>query len=153
MGVLAAISTSAQTVSVYYPRNVGFSKYKTYSLIECKCPKDSKLKHKIAIQRIEEHLAARGLRKVDLSEADLYVAYGGGIEDCVWRDCDYLGSGGCGRFTGKASLAVRLIEARTKEIIWQARTGYTLSDKAEKNLRRIDVAVEKIFKDYPTQRN
>ena len=84
----------------------------------------------------------------------LYVAYGGGIEDSVWDDCDYLGSGGCARFTDEeAILAVKLIEARTKKIIWQARTVYTLSDKAEKNQRRVDKAVQKIFKKYPPQKN
>ncbi len=115
-------------------------------------PENSKLNHKLVIERIEELLAARGLRKVDLSEADLYVAYGGGIEDCFWDDCDYLGSGGCGRFTDEeATLAVKMIDARTKKIIWQARTVYTLSDKAEKNQRRIDKAVQRIFKKYPPQ--
>ena len=154
IGVLVAISTSAQTVSIDYDGDVGFLQYKTYSWIECGRPENSKLNHKLVIERIEEHLAARGLRKVDLSEADLYVAYGGAIEDCVWDDCDYLGSGGCARFTDEeAILAVKLIEARTKKIIWQARTVYTLSDKAEKNQRRVDKAVQKIFKKYPPQKN
>jgi hypothetical protein len=50
-------------------------------------------------------------------------------------------------------LEIRLIAAGTKKIKWRPRTGYTLSDKAEKNRRRIDKAVQKVFKKYNAEKN
>lgn len=139
-----------QKQNVDYDAKTDFTRYKTYAWIECKRPANSKLNHEAVIAKINHHLAAIGLHRVEGPQADLYVSYRGGIEDCVWYDVDNFSNGGTiERKYQWASLAIELIEVNTKNLVWVGRAGYTLSDKPANNERRIDQTIWKILKKYP----
>lgn len=119
-----------QKQNVDYDAKTDFTRYKTYAWIECKRPANSKLNHEAVIAKINHHLAAIGLHRVEGPQADLYVSYRGGIEDCVWYDVDNFSNGGTiERKYQWASLAIELIEVNTKNLVWVGRAGYTLSDE------------------------
>ena len=141
---------AAQKLNIDYDAKTDFTRYKTYAWIDCKRPANSKLNHEAVIAKINHHLAAVGLRRVDGPEADLYVSYRGGIEDCVEYDVDNFGNGGTiERKHQEATLAIELIEVNTKNLVWVGRAGYKLSDKPANNNRRIDQTISKILKKYP----
>jgi hypothetical protein len=47
-------------------------------------------------------------------------------------------------------LAVDLIDAKAKKLVWRATATDTVSDNPQKNEKKIHKAVEKMFEKYPT---
>jgi hypothetical protein len=149
--MLVVAHGAAQKISVDYDAKADLTSYKTYAWIECKRPANSKLNHEAVIAKINHHLAAIGLRRVDEQQPDLYVSYRGGIVDCVSYDVDSLGNGGTiERIHQEATLMIQLIEVKTRRLVWVGRAAYTLSDTPATNDRRIDQTISKILKKYPS---
>jgi len=150
---LAVTSGSAQNVSSDYDTKANLSSYRIYAWTECKRPANSELNHVSVIGKSGRHLAAIVLRKVDEKQADPYLSYHGGIEDCVSYEVDSSGYGGTiTRRHQEATLAIALIEGKTMKLVWVGRAAYTLSDNIETNQRRIDHAISKILKMYPPKK-
>ncbi|SRR6266404_533167 len=148
--VLAVTSVSAQNVSSGFDTKAHLSSYRIYAWTECSRTANSKLNHETVIAKIGRHLAAIGLRKVDEKQADPYLSYHGGIEDCVSYEVDSSGYGGIvSPRHQEATLVIALIDRKTMKLVWVGRAAYTLSDNTETNDRRIDQAISKIFKMYP----
>src|SRR5208283_1121407 len=47
------------------------------------------------------------------------------------------------------TLVVYMFDAKTKQLLWRGSAEGTLSDKAEKNEKKLEKAVAKMFKDFP----
>jgi hypothetical protein len=73
-----------------------------------------------------------------------YDGFGG------WR-----GSGGTGEATitpqnyKEGTVVIDMYDVKTKRLIWRGSAEGTLSDKAEKNQKKLENAVAKMFKDFP----
>ena len=152
-------SAFAQHTHTDFDHQANFSHYKTYSWQEIKPPDslwDSRIKNAVDAQ-----LEAKGLSQVD-SGGDIalvaikttqtqrtlrtfYDGFGGGWR---WR-------GGFGSSTTteqdykEGTLVVDMFDAKTKQLIWRGSAEDTLSDKAEKNEKKLDKGVAKMFKDFP----
>jgi hypothetical protein len=49
----------------------------------------------------------------------------------------------------EGTLVVDMFDANTKKLLWRGNATDTLSDKSDKNIKKLDKSVEKMFKDFP----
>jgi hypothetical protein len=154
--------TLAQNVTYDFDRSANFSAFKTYAWVRGTNLNDE-LNHKRIINAVDTQLAGKGLAKVEAgANPDVLVAYHATFD----KDLQINGfSSGFGPYrfgatrTGSArveeivvgTLAVDMVDAKTKMIVWRGMATKEVDvkaspDKREKNINR---AAEKIFKNYP----
>ena len=163
MMLLFAGASSAQQVKTDYDRGVNFGQYKTYSWEQVKT------KDALDVDRIKAAvnaaLAAKGWTQVD-SGGDVcimaveitsnqqtlntfYDGFGGGWG---WRR---FGGGGFGEATTTTetykvgTVVVDLFDHKTKQLVWRGSASDTLSNNSDKNIKKLDKGVEKMFKKFP----
>ena len=144
-----------------YNHHIDFSKFRTYAWGQGANPnaiQDSILLQS-AQQAIESQLNAKGLRKVQESEnPDLVVVTGSGMKQQTsynawgtggWR----VGGGGMASVTPETTnvgtLVVDIYDANGKQMVWRGISQGALSNKGEKNEKKMEKAIEKMFKQYP----
>ena len=113
---------------------------------------------------VDKRLAAKGLQKVDASaNPDLVVLYHAAVGTETELNTmnsggyrwGYGWGGGMGMSTTTVEkipvgqLAVDIGDAKTKKVLWMGNAGDTLSDKPEKNEKKINSALDKMFKKFP----
>jgi hypothetical protein len=154
-------SALAQHIQTDFDHQANFSQYKTYSWQEIKASNtlwDARIKDAVNAQ-----LAAKGWTQVD-SGGDVaivaikttqtqrtlqtfYDGMGGG-----WR---WRGFGGFGESTTteqdykEGTLVLDMYDTKTKQLIWRGSAEDTLSDKADKNEKKLEKGVAKMFKSFP----
>jgi hypothetical protein len=156
--LFSASDVLAQKVSVDWDHDADFSKHKTYAWIESKNP-GSELAAKRMVAAVESQLAARGLQKAQGGDADLAVVYNVGAKERVsvqgydYGYGRYRWGGGTVRYDTttytEATVVVDLVDAKTHSLVWRGTASDTVSDKPEKNEKKIQKAAEKMFKKYP----
>jgi hypothetical protein len=154
-GLGLANGGSAQEVSVDYDRQADFSRCRTYAWAAGR-PAESTLVDKRIVQAVDEALAAKGLRKGE-GGPGCYVMYHASVKEqhglAAW------GTGG--RFLGgmatvdvttvkNGMLVVDIGDAATRQLIWRGVAKDTLSDKPEKNQKKLRKCMDKMFKDFPS---
>jgi hypothetical protein len=127
-------------------------------------PENPLMKQRI-VDAVNGQLAIKGLRLVTAS-ADLGVSantstmerhtlesfYNGFPGDWRWR---YWGASPGYAYIDTyevGTLIVDLFDRSTKQVVWRGSAVDTVSDKAEKNTKHLNKAVEKMFKDFPPHR-
>jgi hypothetical protein len=109
------------------------------------------------IEDIDSQLAAKGLTKVD-QNPDLQVTYHAGLRQ--EKSATVYGMGGGWRMGGGmgqiqpnienvGTLVVDLADAKTNRLAWRGVASDALSDKSDKNAKKLQKTVEKMFKKYP----
>jgi hypothetical protein len=161
--LLAAWTTSAvaQHVTTDFDHNVTFSGYKTYSW--SKIQTANSLWDDRVQQDVDAALAARGLRRVE-SGGDLILTAFGKTRDQQTLETFYSGFGGW-RWRGMGgtattqtydykvgTLVLDLFDAGTKRLVWRGVSTDTLSDKPEKNQKKLQQSVDKMFKHFPPEK-
>lgn len=157
--VLTGIAAAQQT-SVDYDRATDFSKYKTYAWAEGRSVQDP-FNHQRIVQAIDAQLTTKAWTRVERNQGpDAIVLYrAGAIEQKqarVWG----TGYGPAWRFGGGTAqvdlntiqvgqLVVDILDAQTQKLVWRGRASDTVSDKPEKNEKKINKAAEKLFKKFP----
>ena len=167
--VVAILSASASSAEVKtdYDRNADFSRYKTYSWGKVQT------QNALWVDRIKaavtSALAEKGWTEVE-SGGDIsimamemteqhrtlntyYDNFGGGWG---WR-----WGGGFGDGFGTATttedtyevgtLVVDLFDTNNKKIIWRGSASDTLSDKSDKNIKKLNMDVQKMFDHFPPE--
>ena len=152
----------AQTVSYDFDRSADFSKFKSYTWVRGTNLSDA-LNHNRIMRAVDAQLVARGFSKVETpANADVLVAYHASFDKNLQINGFSSGFGGY-RFgamrTGTATaeeitvgtLAVDIVDATTKTIVWRGTATKEIDVKAspEKRDKNINRAAEKIFKNYP----
>ena len=160
MGIvfLAEGALLADRVRTDYDHRVDFSKYRTFMWIKEAKPDAPFMKDRI-MQAVNRQLEARGLKLVE-EGADLAVGahlatderrtwetyYSGG----GWR----WGGGGWSRTVERTydvgTLTVDLFDARSKRILWQGVARRNLSSRPERQTRRFERQIERMFRDFPS---
>lgn len=160
--VVAGAALMAQTVSYDYDKGADFKRFKTYAWVGGATLPDQ-LNHARIVGAVDAELAQRGLIKVTSGGApDVLVAYHATFDKNLRINGFSSGWGGyrfAGTRTGTATaeefvvgtLAVDMVDAQNKSIVWRSRATKELDPKAtpekrEKNIRR---AVGKLFEHYP----
>ena len=163
MPVLAFLSSLAlaQDVKRNFDPTVNFSKFTTYKWVNVDgSPQSDSIVDRQIKSDVDADLASKGLTKVDDDNATLYVAYQ--VATQQQRQINWFNSGGAwgwGGGMGSATtsivevgtLAIDFYDPSTKLMIWRGVGTKTLdpSSNPEKNMSRLNKAVEKILKDFP----
>jgi len=164
--VLFCTAAHAQKITVEYDKAMDFSKYKTYAID----PVDNAPRPMLRLMiqaAVQDDLGKRGLTKVE-GNPDLYVQmygavdtdftahyhdpyYGGGIPPSntrymVWHSIP-------GTVTSvtipKGTLMIDLLDVNKMELVWRGIAKQKLSDQKEKLIDQVNIAVEKMFQQYP----
>ena len=155
--VMVPLALVAQEIQTDYDHTTDFSKYKTFTWI--KQPKtENPLMQQRIIDAVNTQLEAKGLRLV-ASNADLGVSANTATKEEQTLNSFYDGFYGWGwhRYWGPVTvetyavgtLIVDLFDMETKQVKWWGAASDTISDKPEKNAKKLNEAVEKLFKHFP----
>jgi hypothetical protein len=161
LSVTISVSTGlAQKVTEDWDHDVDFANYQTY-MFHKGTPVPNPLMDQRVISAIESELSAKGIEKVE-SNPDMYVTYHSSTKQDTQYVTDNFGygyglrwGGGMGTSTTrsysytKGTIVVDLWDATKKQLIWRGSATDTVSDKPEKNSKKIHKAMEKLFKKYP----
>ncbi len=171
--IILLVSTTAQgqKIETGYDKAADFAQYKTYAWVKRDVPPPNPLLAAIIANNIEVELKQKGLHRVE-SDPDLLVTfYGGSTAQGAFagEDPNYAPYGGvpmpgATMWGGsapatalphvlKGTLAVDLVDAREKHLVWRAIAKTNLDyDKRSKMLDQVNKAVSAMFKKYPPER-
>ena len=168
---LSLLSTAAfaQDVKVDFDKNADFSKYKSFAL-----KIGTRWNNEIGESRIENEfkqtLVEKGWTLEDPDKADTIVVLHGATDKQKTLNTFYTGGGAYGGYgwrgvgyggmgMGSSSttvseymvgtLVVDIFDAKTKSLLFRGIASDEISDKPEKNIKKIDKAANKMFKDFP----
>ena len=160
IGLLAIATTAlAQDVKTDYDHHANFSQYHTY------CWEKIKTSDPLWESRIQEavdrDLQAKGWQRVD-NGGDVAVAAVGSARNQQVYQTFYNGMGGWrwggfGETTTQVenykigALVVDLYDTHTKQLIWRGVAQDTLSDKPDKNEKKLEKSVNKMLEHFPPQ--
>lgn len=168
--LLSAGTAFATDVKTDFDRAADFGRYKTF------CWQKVETRNPLWIERIKgavsSALTAKGWTQVESASGcdvavvaiemkrnhdtvnTFYDNVGGGWGGWGWRG---FGGGGFGEATTTTetyqtgTLIVDLFDAKTKNLVWRGSATDTLSDKSDKNIKKLNNAVHKLFESFPPQ--
>lgn len=163
------LASSQNLISYDKSEGVDFSKYKTYQIYSLDVknipefePKKTGLN--MLLEEIHKQMVARGYEKVN-ENPELLINLGVTITAEVQtretdiRDARYMGQRNyhweseeivIGHYK-EGTVTLDLVDANKNKMIWQAISGGVVSEKREKNKKKIVRAVQKLFKKYPVK--
>ena len=153
LGGLAAAHAQDQIASDYAP-NTNFSQYKTYSWQKINAP-DSVWETTIK-GAVDAQLVAKGWTRVDnggdaalcaistTGEAgEMEHFYGGWAPGWRWRGWSEPVS------YDQGTLVIDIFDAKTQALVWRGFASNSVSSKDQKDVKKIDKVVSKLFKNFP----
>jgi len=170
LAVAAALSlvgagAFAQDIKVDYDKAADFTKYKTFA-IKLGTSWNNPLGEKRVLAEIQQGLTEKGWTVADEAKADALVVLHGATEKQKTLNTFYSGGyggyGWRGGYGGGMSsstttvdeftvgtLVVDVFDAKTKALMYRGIAQDELSDKPEKNAKKLAKASDKLFKDFP----
>lgn len=175
MGLVLIAACAGNQVSTDFSPSVSFSQFRSYAMV---MPPDT-----AALQLVDQRVRAavqaqldeKGLVMTNREHADLFVGYGT-VDKTHTEIYDYSDGWGWGRGWGwryhrwgvawpmatqrqvetytSGTVVVNLIDAKTKQVVWQGTVADVVSLPVADPLRatrQIDEAVAKLFAKYPPQ--
>jgi hypothetical protein len=162
--VLLVVMTAdalAQQVQTDYDKHANFAQYKTYSWKKIKV--NNQLWEPRIKDAVDSQLAAKGWRRVD-DGGDVTLTAIGTTRIQRTLDTFYNGFGGGWRWRGfgststttvhdyqEGTLVVDMFDTQSKQLIWRGDAADMVSGNADKNEKKLNKAVEKMFKKFPPQ--
>jgi hypothetical protein len=158
--LVGALILLAAKVTTDYSHSADFSRYRSYSWLEVKAG-DPLWPDRIT-SAVDSQLAAKGWSKVPAG-GDASVAAFGSTHTQPRLETFYTGFGGGWSWRGFddgmatttvenipiGTLVVDIFDTPTKKLIWRGVATDALSDKPEKNEKKLEKAVEEMFKHFP----
>ena len=171
LAVAAALSlvgagAFAQDVKVDYDKAADFTKYKTFA-IKLGTSWNNQLSEKRVLAEIQQGLTEKGwTATTDDAKADAVVVLHGATEKQKSLNTFYSGGyggygwrGGWGGGMGSSTttvdeytvgtLVVDIFDAKSKQLVYRGTATDELSNKPEKNAKKLAKASDKLFKDFP----
>jgi len=158
--ILALSLPALAKINVDFDRDADFSGYKTYAWLpgtEAKSP----LYHKRIMAAIDLRMEERGYTRVE-GEADLYVLYHASLSTERYVDVDDFGYWGRWRGWGSTTidvydikvgtLIVDILDGGSRDLIWRGAGDDSFTSKAEKNEKKINKIVGKMFRKFPPEK-
>jgi hypothetical protein len=150
------VMSMAQDVSVNFDKTYDFTKIKTFAVQAGSQGQDPFLQ-KYFINSVTQALVGKGWKQADAAAADATVVLHGQSETRKKLDAYSTGGWRMGGGMGSAQLTdyktgtvvLDIFEAKTKTLLFRGNASDEMADKAEKNEKKIDKAVEKILKNFP----
>jgi len=156
--LLVPAQAFAQKVNVDFDPAAPFAKYKTYGWAKG-TPSPNPLGEDRIHAAVEERMKAKGFTKSDNPDVMIathvvtkeekeiistgygygpgYYRYGGGMSTSTVNT--YL----------QGTLVLDIYDASAKKLAWRGIATDTVSDKAEKNAKKVDKSLDKMMKEYP----
>lgn len=157
--------TFAQKVTVDWDRATNFSNYRTYAWGQGTPPQNPLMARRIS-NEIDKQLAAKGLQEVNHNaNPDLVVLYHAAVGAETQLNAhdtngfDWGTMWGTGMSTTSmekipvGELVVDIGDAKTKKLLWMSKATDALSDQPEKNEKKVDSALNKMFEKFPPSNN
>ena len=158
---------AAQNTKIDFDKAYDFSTAKTYSIaIGTKWGND--LSERRVLTEFDEAIAAKGWKKAAEGQADIVVILHGATENKRTANTFYSGMGGgygaygyrgVGGGMGSATttvseytvgtLVVDMFDAKSKTLVFRGTADDEISDKPEKNQKKLEKASAKLFKNFP----
>jgi hypothetical protein len=160
MGLLAIASTAiAQDVKTDYDHHANFSQYHTYYWEKVQTT-DPLWQSRIQ-DAVDHQLQAKGWQRVD-SGGDVALAAVGSAHNQQEYQTFYKGMGGWrwggfGETTTQVenypvgTLVLDIYDTHNKQLIWRGIAQQSLSEKPEKNEKKLEKAIDKMFEHFPPQ--
>jgi len=166
---LAFVGTAAfaQDVKTDFDKEANFSAIKTFN-VKLATSWNNQIGEKRVIDEITQTLTAKGWTATDADKADALVLLHGATEKQQSLNTFYSGGGyggygyrgwggmgGMGTATTTTSeylvgtLVVDIFNAKSKALLFRGTATDEISDKPEKNIKKMDKASNKMFKDFP----
>ena len=154
----------AQDVKIDFDKAYNFAPVKTYS-IKIATTWGNDLSQRRVLAEFDGAIAAKGWKKVAEGQSDIVVLLHGATT--TKREANTFYSGGYGGYGyrgfggmgGTAStvvneyiigtLVVDMFDAKTKNLVFRGTAEDEISDKADKNAKKLEKASEKMFKNFP----
>jgi uncharacterized protein DUF4136 len=162
--VLLAASAFAQDVKVDFDKAANFGAIKTFS-VKLETGWGNPLSEKRVVDEITQALTEKGWTKAEDGKGDAAVVLHGATEQKKNLNTFYSGGyggygwrgfgGGMGSSTTTVSeytvgtLVVDIFDAKSKQLMYRGTATDELSDKPEKNQKKLAKASDKLFKDFP----
>jgi hypothetical protein len=166
-GALALVAGAAfaQDVKTDFDKAADFSKIKTFA-VKLGTPWGNPLGEKRVVEEFTQALTEKGWTAADEGKADALVMLHGATEKQKNLNTFYSGyggygyrgwggMGGMGTSTTTVSeytvgtLVVDIFDAKSKALVFRGTASDELSDKPEKNQKKLAKASDKMFKDFP----
>ena len=163
--VLVSAAAFAQDVKTDFDKNANFAAIKTFS-VKIGTSWNNSISEKRVTDEIAQTLTEKGWKQVDASpdalvllhgatekEKSLNTFYSGGYGGYGYRG--WGGMGGMGTATTTTSeylvgtLVVDIFDAKSKALMFRGTASDEISDKPDKNIKKLDKASNKMFKDFP----
>jgi len=160
--IVTLTSCSSVRVNADYDKKANFDSYKTYAYLKSGVDKAeiSDLDKKRILYSIDEVMASKGFTKSDNPDmlvsiftqererVNVYQNYGFGWGWGPWGGVGFSNVSS----TPEGTLFIDIIDARSKELVWQGQgTGY-LTENIDKKDQRTMEFVSKILEQYPPQK-
>lgn len=161
--MLLATTALAQKINIDWDRGADFSKSHTYAWQPSTHPASGLWDRRI-IDAVNTQLQAKGYKLVD-SNPDLWVVYSNSIkkdQQVVGTDYGMGPAWGWGyRWGGpttttyttyttrEGTLIVDIADANGHQLLWRGSATDTLADNSDKNIKKLNNAVNKLFKNFP----
>ena len=161
-----AASAFAQDVKTDYDKDANFAAIKTFD-IKLGTSWGNQLGEKRVVDEFTQALSEKGWKKVD-TNPDALVVLHGATEKQRTLNTFYSGMGGYGGYgyrgwggmgMGSATtteseytvgtLVVDIFDAKSKALMFRGTASDELSDKPEKNQKKLEKASDKMFKKFP----
>jgi hypothetical protein len=164
---LASTAVSAQEVKTDYDHAANFAAIKTFQA-KIATSWNNEISEKRVLDEISKTLTEKGWKSVDANPDALVLLHGatekqkslntfysgmGGYGGYGYRG--WGGMGGMGTATTTTSeylvgtLVVDIFDSKTKALMFRSSATDELSDKADKNAKKLQKASDKMFKDFP----
>ncbi len=167
---LCFVSAAAfgQDVKTDFDKNANFGAIKTFA-VKIGTSWNNQISEKRISDEIQQTLTEKGWTATDAEKADAIVVLHGATEKQKSLNTFYSGMGGYGGYgwrgwgggmgTGTATtttseylvgtLVVDIFDAKTKQLMFRGTASDEISDKPEKNIKKVQKASDKMFKDFP----
>lgn len=166
---LASAAAFAQDVKTDFDHDANFAAIKTFA-VKIGTSWHNQISEKRVLDEIQQTLTEKGWTATDAEKADAIVVLhgatekektlntfysgGGGYGGYGWRG---MGAGGMGMGTATTTtseylvgtLVVDIFDAKTKKLMFRGTAQDEISDKPEKNIKKIAKASDKLFKNFP----
>ena len=161
VAIILAITTAAfsREIRADFDHHVNFSQYKTYSWAKVDTP--DPLWNDRVKEAVDRELTAKGWSQVPSGGDVSIVAVGTTREKPTLRTFydgfdGWLWSGFADATTyvenyTEGTLVIDMFDANTKKLIWRSSASDTLTGKPEKDEKRLEKAVSKMFEHFPPQ--
>jgi Domain of unknown function (DUF4136) len=163
VALAAASGAWAQDVKIDYDKAANFGAIKTFSL-KLGTSWGNQISEKRVMDEFAQALTEKGWKLVPEGPADAQVVVHGASQTKRSLNTFYSGMGGGYRYrgfggTGTATtteseytvgtLVVDIFDAKGEALLWRGAAQDELSDKPDKNIKKLGKASDKLFKDFP----